>query len=216
MSLEGKLQAQMDRLLAVVDESGTKGPRLRQDAVRLWRRVKSFIALRLVNPEVDVQAAELACYALQLPMKQSRLTPAGRMGQVSLRERAEQAAELLINGLGNAADEDLLERAVRILRQMHHRDPSLDEAKLLADAINLDDFGVTGVIVQAMHLARQHLCVKDVAEGLEKRQQYGYWEARLKDGFHFEPVRQIARQRLERARMVAGLLLDELREDQAL
>ena len=52
-----------------------------------------------------------------------------------------------------------------------------------------------------------------LVEGAEKREQYGYWEARLKDGFHFEPIRQIARERLEHARQVAAMLTDELRQD---
>jgi hypothetical protein len=53
-----------------------------------------------------------------------------------------------------------------------------------------------------------------VADGAEKREQYGYWDARLKDGFHFEPVRQMAKRRVEHAREVARLLLEELKEDQ--
>ena len=53
-----------------------------------------------------------------------------------------------------------------------------------------------------------------VAEGFEKREQYGYWDARLKDGFHFEPVREMAKRRLENARAAARLLLSETQEDQ--
>jgi hypothetical protein len=52
--------------------------------------------------------------------------------------------------------------------------------------------------------------VRQVAEGNQKREQYGYWDARLKDGFHFEQVRRLARQRLENMRKAAKLLDDEL------
>jgi hypothetical protein len=216
MPLDTKLQHQASRMLAVVDEAGTKGVRLQNDARRLWSRVRRFIGMNLVPPEMDQEAMELACIALQLPMRQGKVTPAGKLGQVSLRERAEQAAELLISELGPHAPEELVDRAVRLLREMHQRSPMMDEAKLLADAVNLDDFGVTGLVLQALMLGRLHCCVKDVGEGFEKRTQYGYWEARLKDGFHFEPIRQIARLRLEKAKQVADLLLGELREDQAL
>jgi hypothetical protein len=58
--------------------------------------------------------------------------------------------------------------------------------------------------------------VAQVAEGLEKREQYGYWNARMKEGFHFEAVRAIAEQRLEHTRRVTALLLKELKEDRAL
>jgi hypothetical protein len=49
---------------------------------------------------------------------------------------------------------------------------------------------------------------------MQNREAYGYWDARLKEGFHFESVRQIAEKRLETARQVTGLLLSELSEDQ--
>jgi hypothetical protein len=65
----------------------------------------------------------------------------------------------------------------------------------------------------AILTGRQGGGVAQVADGSEKREQYGYWDARLKDGFHFEPVRQIARRRLEHARHVADLLSAELGED---
>jgi hypothetical protein len=64
-----------------------------------------------------------------------------------------------------------------------------------------------------IQLARQGDGLKQFVEGLDKREQYGYWEARLKDGFHFEPIRQIAKRRLARAREVARMLTDELKED---
>ena len=49
---------------------------------------------------------------------------------------------------------------------------------------------MVGLVNRAIQLGRQGDGVKQVAEGNEKREQYGYWEARLKDGFHFEPVRK--------------------------
>ena len=55
--------------------------------------------------------------------------------------------------------------------------------------------------------------VHQVNEGNTKREEYGYWEARLKDGFHFEPVRKLARKRLENAREAARLLAEELGGD---
>ena len=89
----------------------------------------------------------------------------------------------------------------------------LDEAKLLADALNLDDFGVIGLVSSAIQLGRQGDGVNQVAEGSEKREQYGYWEARLKDGFHFEPVRQIARAAAGERATGRKLLAEELGED---
>jgi hypothetical protein len=212
MALDATLKERLEQTLAVIDEHGMEGPRLVDDAVRLWRRIERFIGMGLVSEGIDTDSLELACYAIQLPLRRPRLLPNGRPARATLRERAEEAAELLLN-VAPDADEELLDRTTRLLQEMPHRSPMLDESRLLADAINLDDFGVTGLVQQSMHLVRQGEGLLQLADGLDKREQYGYWEARLKDGFHFDPVREIARRRLDNARHLGMLLLTELRED---
>jgi hypothetical protein len=214
MSLDAKLKRRITAALNVVDEqAGTKGPRLVDDATRLWNRVQKFVALHLVG-EPDLDALEMACYALQLPLRQPKPPVSGKLARTNLKDRTEQAAELLVTLLENDADEELLDRATRVLHEAPHKSPMIEDAKLLADAANLDDFGVIGLINQTIQLARQGDGILQVADGAEKREQYGYWEARLKDGFHFEPVRQMAKARVEHARRVAALLLEELKQDQ--
>ena len=222
MSLEAKLRRRMQQLLAAVDDHETRGPRLVDDAQRLWRRIESFIALGLAGKtanadtgaaEPDVEALELACYALQLPQRQAKPPTAGKLGRTNLKDRAEQSAELLVSLVGEEVDEGLLDRATRLLHEMPHRSPVPDEARLLADAVNLDDFGVTGLVMQMTQLARQGDGLKQLLEGVTKRDEYGYWEARLKDGFHFPQVREMAKRRVENARQVASLLAGEVKED---
>jgi hypothetical protein len=213
--MNAKLRGTLRRALTVVDEHDSQGARLLDDGRRLWNRVSRFLEMGLIGPGADVEALELACYALQLPLRQSKQPTTGRLGRTNLRDRAEQSAELLVGLLGELAEESLLDRATRMLHESPQRSPVLDEAKLLADAVNLEDFGVTGLFLQAVQISRQGDGLLQVADGCEKREQYGYWEARLKDGFHFEPVRQIATQRLAGSRQVAALLLSELAEDRA-
>jgi hypothetical protein len=55
--------------------------------------------------------------------------------------------------------------------------------------------------------------VAQLVEALEKRDQYGYWDARLKESFHYEVTRNIAMKRLEQARQTAAVLAAELAED---
>lgn len=212
MPLETKIRDRLARAMETVDEQGTRGPRLTDDARRLWQRVRKFIAMDLAA-DPDLSALELACYALQLPMRQAKPPSSGKLGRTNLRERAEQAAELLVSTLGEDADEALLDRATRLLQEAPHRPPIIEDARLLADAINLEDFGVTGLVMQMIQLSRQGDGLLQFIEGCDKREQYGYWEARLKDGFHFEPVRQIARRRLAHARQMASLLAEELKDE---
>ena len=212
--MDNKLRQRLTRALAVVDEHGVRGPRLMDDADRLWRRVQSLLKLGLIpNESADTDALELACYALELPMRSSSNLPAGKLGRTNLRDRTEQAAELLVGAVGNEAPEELIDRATNILLAMPHRNPASDESKLIADALNLDDFGVIGVINRAIQLGRQGDGVNQVADGNDKREQYGYWDARLKDGFHFEAIRQIALRRLSTARQICATLAQELKQD---
>jgi hypothetical protein len=220
MSVDAKLREYMEQALAVVDDQGTHGPRLLDDAGRLWNRVQQFIAMRLVHEGLDHEALELACYAMQLPTRKGKPPgkPRGKSAgkaalRSTLRDRAEEAAELLVGVAGDDADESLLDRATRILQEMPHRSPMLDEAKLLADAVNLEDFGAIGVISQAIQHTRAGEGVVQLAEGCDKREQYGYWDARLKDGFHFEAVRQIALRRLNSTRQICAMLAAELKQD---
>jgi hypothetical protein len=214
MSLEGKIHKQLAAALESVDELSTRGPRLVDDAQRLWQRLRRLIKMDLAA-EPDLAALELACWALQLPMRQSKPPSSGKLGRTNLRERAEQAAELLVTIIGDQIDEDLLDRTTRLLQEMPHRPPVLEDARLLADAVNLEDFGLVGLVGQLIQLARQGDGIMQLVEGFEKREEYGYWEARLKDGFHYEPVRQIAKRRLARARQVAEMISQEIKEDSA-
>jgi hypothetical protein len=216
VSLDAKTKQLLERALAKVDEHETRGPRLLSDAHRLWCRAQAFLDMKLLPESIDPAPLELACYALQLPVRQLKLLPTGKLGRTNLKDRAEQAAEMLVGLVADQVDAALLDRATQILHELPLRSPTLDEARLLADAVNLDDFGVTGILVQTIHLSRAGGGAAQLADGLEKREQYGYWDARLKEGFHFEPVRQIARRRLEHTRRAMSLLLEEMKEDRVL
>lgn len=211
MSLDAELRKRLAAVLSVVDEHETRGPRLLDDAARLWRRVERFVAMNLIPPGFEVNSLELACHALQLPLRDVKLLPIGKLGRTNLRDRCEQAAELLVTLLGEDVEEESLDRTTRLLHEMPQRAPMLDEARLLADAVNLEDFGTIGLFTQMIQLTRQGDGLTQLAEGCRKREQYGYWEARLKDGFHFEPVREMARQRLENVRAACRMLNEELR-----
>jgi hypothetical protein len=215
-SLDPKLHPQLQKLLSVQDDAGGKGQRLAEDARRLWSRLLKFLDLNLVETEIDREALELACYGIQLPLRFGRSTPSRRAGQLTLRERCEQAAELLITWLSDNVEEALVDRAARILREAPQRTPMLEESKLLADAINLDDFGVSGAVLLAMQLGRQNAGLLHFLSSFQKRDQYGYWDARLKEGFHYPPIRDLAHSRVARARTVVESLTAELHEDAAL
>jgi hypothetical protein len=205
-------EANHQRSQTVLDHLGAAGPRLPDDGWRLWNRLGRFLDLGLAEVEVDRPALQLACFALQLPLRHPRPN-SGRSGILTVRERAEQAAELLLAEFGPAYDTRLLEQTAAILRQMPQGAPPTQEARLLSDAVNLDEFGLTGFVVQALNLGRVQGSVAQAAEAFAKREEYGYWDLRLKSGFHFPAVREMARQRLASARAALAGLARELKED---
>lgn len=218
MVLDANLRVRLTEALRVVDDRGTAGPRLLDDAARLWARVQKLVVMGLIQlgDGGEREALELATYALQLPLRRPRPAASGRSGRSALptlRDRCEEAAELLVTELGADIDAGLLDRTTRLLHELPHRSPMLDDARLLADALSLDDFGIVGIVQQIIQLAREGQGIAQLAAGLEKREQYGYWDARLKDGFHFEQVRQIAEARLQHARASARMLAGELSDD---
>ncbi len=208
MPLDSATRKRLERALLVVDQHDTRGPRLLDDAKRLWRQVEQGLAEGLIPPTELGHALEAACYGLQLPARNLRALPAGRLGRTNLKDRAEQAAELLVGLLGS--DEELADAAGRILRELPSRSGRLEESRLLADAVNLEDFGVSGLFQQAIVMARQGGGVMQILEGSQKRDLYRYWEARLKEGFHFAPMRAEAEKRLAAARQVIALLHAEI------
>src|SRR3954470_10176003 len=115
MPLEGELKHRLERALSVVDDHGTRGTRLLEDAQRVCARLKRFIAKGVVPPDTDSAAMEIACYALQLPLKGGKSTPVGKLGRTNLRERTEQAAEMLVGIAGTAANEALIDQTTQIL-----------------------------------------------------------------------------------------------------
>jgi len=213
MELDDRLNRRFEALLAR-DESDLPTPRLLHDARRLAARARTLAPIAGAG-QPDFLAIDLACLALQLPIRTDAAFQVGKLGQINLRERCEQAAELLVSLMEPHIDADLLDRATRLLTELPQRATRNESARLLADTINLEDFGLTGLLGSAVIAASRGNGVDAIVEGHRKRDAYGYWDARLGDGFHFGPVREIARKRLSAARGVLKLLQDELRDDGA-
>ncbi|MBC7785545.1 MAG: hypothetical protein H7144_17055 [Burkholderiales bacterium] len=195
------------------DLAGRPIPRLAADAARLTRRVRALARLSLTNGTPNDAALELACYALQLPMRQATLAAGGKYGQFNLRQRSEQAAELLVSRFSGDIDEKLLDETTDLLTNLPAKSPRSDDARLLADAVNLDDFGIVGLFNSCVTMAVQGHGTEALIDGAKKRDAYGYWESRLRDSFHFPQVRAIAVKRLAAARKLVAQVEAELAEE---
>src|SRR4051812_30976536 len=104
-TLDSKLRSRLQTVLSVVDDHGTRGPRLLDDGMRLWGRCRKFLKMNLIPEITETDALELACMALQLPMRIGKPT-SKRRARPNLRDRSEEAAELLVERIKDDVDED--------------------------------------------------------------------------------------------------------------
>ena len=99
-----------------------------------------------------------------------------------------------------------LERVCGIIIESGKRNTALIEAMVLSDARNLDDMGVIGIFNEMRRCVMQGRGTAEALTGWNRKIEYDYWTARLRDGFRFESVRSIAEQRLLAARKFMGQL----------
>lgn len=202
------LDAQVRRLI----RDALRPPAALGEAQLLWRRVLKLCALNLVTEPIDREALELACYALHLSSADGGF-PDATDPTPRLRDQLEQAALALVETLAGHAEPALLDRTARLLHETVHREPLVEEAKLLGDALRLGDFGMIGLIAQASRPGQNVPIAHELVERWNSRQAYGYWRARLNADFHFPAVRAMARRRYEHARRAVLMLEEELNED---
>lgn len=192
--MQTKLQQRFERLLQQ-DDSGRPSRRLIEDAERLVRLIHDLARRVESSRPPDLSLMELAAYAIQLPLRQTDHLTVGKLGQINRRRLAEQAIEQLCRLMGSDLHKQVLEKLVQLLGDFHEKSPVTVEARLLSDVLNLEDFGLTGLLGFACRAGWHGQGITTVLEGARKREQYGYWEVRLREDFHFPVVRDLARQR---------------------
>ncbi|HVX84607.1 MAG TPA: hypothetical protein VH253_07305 [Phycisphaerae bacterium] len=107
------------------------------------------------------------------------------------------AIELASDQLKSILPPDDLDLLTRILREHRRRHTSLPEARLLADALCLEEFGLIGFWHQlrAFHAASKS--PEQLLKLWKAQHDYGYWDTRLRDGFHYPAARAVAHSRLD-------------------
>jgi hypothetical protein len=176
----------------------------------LWDRAKRLSATipsLLRQPEMqsvacDRRGAEMA--ALFFEVGRARSVTEGRLTRDNalLEPYDDACREAAIDALKSAASDDgplsaaSRDAAVAALRQWNWAENASAEAVLLSEAVHLDDLGPMWI----WHHARLSAATGDSVFALlsqwHVRQEYGYWESRIKKSLRFEWSRQIARRRV--------------------
>ena len=115
------------------------------------------------------------------------------------RGMVKQSRGILRQKLGWLLEPKRWELAGKIILESQNRQTKLIEAMILTDAVNLEDFGASGVFGEMARVLKEGGGVGVLLAVWRRMVDYDYWPARLRDGFRFEGVRKIAKARLEAA-----------------
>lgn len=119
------------------------------------------------------------------------------------------SARIAAQTLEGKLPEQKIQRIVKIISESADRFTNVTEAMILADAQSLDDMGIAGAFNEMRRYAIQGKSCQDFIEGWNRKIEYQYWDARIKEGFRFDSVKEIALQRLESANAFVAQLADE-------
>jgi HD superfamily phosphodiesterase len=108
-----------------------------------------------------------------------------------------------------------LQRAVKAIRQCNDRRTDLAEAKILSDADNLDQIGPQAIHAMLRKLLAEGRTMAELVAAWMRQEEYHYWQARIKECFHFTGIRELAETRYEcmrrcMAELRAAVLLEDL------
>lgn len=105
------------------------------------------------------------------------------------------SAQILQEKLTSHYPKARLDRICQIIQESDNRYTQLPEARILSDARNLEDLGAIGVIQDLRRCMIQGKGISAALKSWKQKVDYRYWDARLKEGFHFESIRQLAEKR---------------------
>ncbi|NIA16905.1 MAG: hypothetical protein GWO86_01025 [Planctomycetes bacterium] len=177
------------------------------DGHRLWHRmlrvvhnVEHIINLEdLAEADVPIDRFSLVvaayfsdvCFAHKdNPMTQ---TPRPSQSKTSLEVSAQIAAQKLSSVLSKAQKINV----GNIITESSNRFTQMTEAMILSDARNLDDMGAVGIFSELGILLSQGKNPSELLNAWQRKVDYRYWDARLKENFRFSSVRQLAQQRFD-------------------
>lgn len=211
----------IDRVAALAQSLLTlRGADGKQDAW-LWQhservmRLARMISLLPEFSDISVDRGAVAVAALfhdagwVVQFNQGRMERWLVMNKPTTDLQRELAATFLREHASHLVPSPTLDTAAEAIRQCNFRETELPEAQILSEAENLDDVGMMHVVRQIRHHLAEGRSVEQLLNGWSRQKEYQYWEARIKDSFRIEAVRQLARTRLTTVDQVMSMIARE-------
>ena len=127
--------------------------------------------------------------------------PSARMvlADIGTSELLDFSSQVVNDKLTGAIPGPKVEKISKIIIESGNRQTRMNEAMILSDARSLDDMGAVGIFNEFRRYVVHGKGVADAIESWRRKIDYQYWQARLKESFRFESVRDLAARRFSAA-----------------
>ena len=179
---------------------GNNNCRLWYRTLRVVHNVEHIINLEeLIEADIPIDRFSLTAAAYfsdsaLVPKDGSIVKPAH---QPEIRTAIELSAQIAAEKLSAVLSCSRTVSISRIITESANRFTKTTEAMILSDARNLDDMGAVGIFSELGAFLSDGKELSELLNSWRRKNDYRYWDARLKESFRFSSVRQLARQRFK-------------------
>lgn len=111
----------------------------------------------------------------------------------------EFSTQIVAEKLADTLPGPKIDKINKIILESGNHLTEMTEAMILSDAHSIDDMGVVGIFNESRRYVIHGRGVSDALKSWKRKIDYRYWNARLKESFHFQSVRNLAAQRFTTA-----------------
>ncbi len=178
-----------DTIVQVVTKALTPRPGNLQETSR-YSVDRSLRLIRYMEKIAATLPDEVRPEQLELGKVAALFCPLSNNTDIS--DATEFASDILQQHLA----EPEIDTVLTILREYRVKNAKLAEARLLADAVALEDFGMVGFWNQTRSPQSAGKTLEQYIKMFRTQHDYGYWTSRLRDGFYYPASRRTATDRL--------------------
>ena len=188
--------------LIVTDERGQQDTYLWEHSQRVARCAQHIAILPAVQSLKPDEGAVLAAALYHdagwaVRSKEGTIPRTQILNRPSTEAHRALGASLMEKQLESLLSPESMRRASRAVRSLNERDIEVLEGQIVTDAENLNEVGLLSLWPIIRRGVEDGKDVESVIKTWRRQKEFHFWEARLKDSFHFEPVRQLAQARLD-------------------
>lgn len=188
--------------LTVVDERGQEDSYLWEHSRRVAQCALLIACLPGVRNQKPDEAAVLAGGLYHdagwiMRLREGEIERNQILSRPGTETHRELGAGLMQRDLEGLLSPESIRTAAQAIQTLNEREINTIEGQIVTDAENLNELGVLSLWPIIRRGADEGRDVEYVLKTWRRQREFRFWDARLKDSFHFDAVRTLAQHRLE-------------------